>query len=147
MLVLFLVPVGVSAQSSAADVQQVVIDVFQALADGDGEKIRSLVTPDFTVLEDGEIWSLDTLIVMVKKQRPTGFKRVNSFNFLRSKITNKMASVEYFNTADISWSHGHAVIRWLESAVLVKIAGKWKLYSLHSTTVSDEEKKDAGGKQ
>jgi ketosteroid isomerase-like protein len=69
------------------------------------------------------------------------FKRVNSFDFLQTEVRGNTAWTSYFNQADMQINGTPRQVRWLESAVLVKEAGGWKVKVLHSTVIRPKEGK------
>lgn len=117
-------------------VQQVVIDLFQTLTDRDFDKMKESCTIDFTVLENGIIWNLDTLQekISLNKAIPD-FNRVNTIEFTDTRIKGKTAWVSYHNRADYIRNGKKSYVQWLESAVLVKEGKLWKIQLLHSTVV------------
>lgn len=93
------------------------------------------MTTDVTILEHGIVWNLDTLRAYFKQPRPADFKRVNSFDFFQTEADGRMAFVSYHNTADIHANDKDFMVKWLESAVLVRDGDKWRIKMLHSTRV------------
>jgi ketosteroid isomerase-like protein len=120
-------------QSEKQQVQQVVHLVFDALSEGNIAKMEQAVTADVTILETGEVWTLDTIRSYFRKPRPADFKRVNTLDFFQTEVQNKMAFVSYYNTADIHANGNNKTVKWLESAVLIKDDKAWKVKMLHST--------------
>lgn len=116
-------------------VKKVVVDAFQALADVDMHAFRRHCQPDFTLLENGEIWSVDTLEARMKPYIGSGMKRINTLDFVQVRMKGSTAWVTYRNRADIAQKGQSRTIRWLESAVLDKEKGVWKLAMLHSTVL------------
>lgn len=116
-------------------VKKVVVDAFQALADLDMTKFRSHCQPDFTLLENGEVWTVDTLEARIKPNIGSGMKRINTLVFRRVAVRGTTAWVTYDNRADIERKGQQRTVRWLESAVLEKVNGVWKLAMLHSTVL------------
>lgn len=117
-------------------VKKVIVDAFQALADVDMAKFRSYCQPDFTLLENGEVWTVDTLEARVKPYIGSGMKRINTINFKRVSVKGATAWVTYNNQADVEIKERRKTNRWLESAVLEKSKGAWKLAMLHSTVLT-----------
>lgn len=115
--------------------KKVVVDSFQAIADLDLPKLRSYCQTDFVLLEDGQVWTIDTLENRLKPNLGTGMKRVNTIDFINVKVKGPVAWVSYRNTADIVRDGKQRQVRWLESAVLEKTKGEWKLALLHSTVL------------
>ncbi len=117
-------------------VQQVVTDLFQALTDRDFDKLKVNCTADIIVLENGVIWSLDTLQdkIDLSKAIPD-FNRVNTIEITDTRIKGKTAWVSYHNRADYIRNGKKSYVQWLESVVLVKEGRKWRVQLLHSTVV------------
>src|SRR5688572_31033167 len=105
---------------AAREPQQVIELLFEALSEGSMTKMEQAVTPDMTILEHGVVWTLDTVRNYLSRKRPADFKRINSFEFFQTEITDKMAFVSYHNRADIHSNNKDRTVKWLESAVLVK---------------------------
>ena len=117
-------------------VQQTVTQVFSALADRNTEEMKNHLTSDCIVLEHGAIWNTDTLVSKVnQKKNVADFKRVNTLEFLDTKITGNIAWTYYYNNATLT-SNGKTInVKWLESAVLVQENSTWKIKLLHSTVL------------
>lgn len=107
--------------------------IFEALSEADVDKMEKAVTPDIKILEHGVVWTMDSIRFYMGKKRPADFKRINTFDFFQSEVSDKMAFVSYHNRADIHANNKDRTIRWLESAVLVKDKDGWKVKMLHST--------------
>lgn len=120
-------------QPQEAQVQQVLHSVFEAFAHGSFAEMEQAVTADVKILENGEVWNLDTISAYFLKPRPADFKRVNNLNFFQTEVGDKMAFVSYYNTAAIHANGKDRTVRWLESAVLIKNGKLWKVKMLHST--------------
>lgn len=114
-------------------VQEVVVRFFEGLTERNLEKMQECTTPDFTILEHGVIWNIDTLVALASRPVPADFKRFNTFDFFQTEISKDMAFVSYRNKAAISKSGEQRTVQWLESAVFVKEGKSWKMKMLHST--------------
>src|SRR5688572_32918120 len=125
-------------QSEKQQVQQVVHLVFDALSEGNIAKMEQAVTADVTILETGEVWTLDTIRSYFRKPRPADFKRVNTLDFFQTEVQGKMAFVSYHNTAAIHANGKDRMVKWLESAVLVKQGKSWRVKMLHSTRLKTD---------
>lgn len=130
MLILF---PAYSQKSNALQPQQVIELMFEAFSDGSMTKMQQAVTSDVKILEDGVVWNLDTIQFYLGKKRPADYKRVNTFDFFQTEVTEKMAFVSYHNRADIHANNKDRTVKWLESAVLVQENNLWKVKMLHST--------------
>ena len=114
-------------------VQNTVVDMFQALADLDAVKVLSYCTEDIAILENGVLWTSDTLKLKISQTKPEGFKRVNTFDFMDTVVKGKVAWTTYTNRADITRNGKQGYVRWLETAILIREKGVWKIKVLHST--------------
>ena len=113
--------------------EEVIKLVFEALSEANMSKMEQAVTPDIKILEHGVVWTLDTIRTYMAKKRPQDFRRVNSFEFFQRDVRDNMAFLSYHNRADIHANNKDRTIKWLESAVLVKVGQQWKVKMLHST--------------
>ena len=108
---------------------------FDGISEIHEEKLRATVTEDFILLENGHLWNMDTLVTKVKNPKNPGIRRVNKFEFIKTEREGNTAWVSYHNTADFSLNEKQQTVKWLESAVLRKEKGKWKIKLLHSTRI------------
>ena len=132
-LLLFLCSHVVMGQADSRRVHDVVVGFFEALSTYDLPGMEKCVTADFTLLEDGVIWTMDTVAALTGKPRAAGFKRLNHFDFFETMVKKDMAFVSYHNMAEITTTTGKRTVKWLESAVLVKEGKHWKIRMMHST--------------
>lgn len=111
----------------------VVQRLFAAMSANDEQAMKDTGTHDFHLLEVGEVWDMADLIVGIKRGKGK-FHRRNYFKVIRTVSHNDIIWVSYWNKADFTFTSGNRNSRaWLESAVLVKINGDWKIQMLHST--------------
>ena len=130
---------GQTNKEEEKKVKHVIVDAFQAIADLDLPKLRSYCQTDFSLLEDGQVWTIDTLENRLKPNLGSGMKRVNTIAFIQVTIKGPVAWVSYHNTADIEKNGKQRQVRWLESAVLVNTKREWKLALLHSTVLNPKK--------
>ncbi|GAA4344529.1 hypothetical protein [Flaviaesturariibacter amylovorans] len=132
-----------SALASPAVAQDAALEApvrrfFEGLSQLNDSLVRSTVTGDFQLLEVGEVWTLDTLLHHMAPMRGRGIRRENNFSFLRTEQQGNSAWASYHNTAVFSTAAGQQqTIRWLESVVLLRINGVWKIRMMHSTRIQD----------
>lgn len=108
---------------------------FDGISEIDADKLRAYTTGDFILLENGHLWNMDTLVSKISVRKNSGIKRVNKFQFIKTEQNENIAWVSYHNTADFSLNEKQQTVNWLESAVLKKESGRWKIKLLHSTRV------------
>ncbi len=122
-----------SAQNDQEKIKNAVTGFFNGLSLIDADSLQYYSTTDFHLLEDGEIWNLDTLVNRIMPRKNAGIKRVNEFEFIRLEQKGSMVWVSYHNTAIFSKGDKQRISKWIESAVLQKEKGRWKIQMLHST--------------
>jgi Domain of unknown function (DUF4440) len=137
----FILAINTRAQQNAPTnktaLQEVVKGLFGALSDLDVDKAKSFCTTDITILESGKVWNFDSLALRItnRKAKSTDFKRVNKLDFIETKAFGDIAWIYYFNQATITFDNKTTNVKWLESAVIKKDKGKWKISLLHSTEI------------
>ncbi|MEM7571030.1 MAG: serine hydrolase [Pseudomonadota bacterium] len=116
--------------ASRTAVFETVKGFFSALAASDKAQLMSLLTEDFRLLEDGEIWSAETLFDKITKP-----EREERWTLTQPRILvhGDMASIELRNTGAFSSARGRQNYEWVETGVLIKQNGAWRLKSYHST--------------
>jgi len=115
------------------EVQQVITRFFDALSVANIPQMKAEVSDGFILLENGEIWTIDTLANKISRPKPEGYLRLNSFDFIETKIEKNRAWVYYKNKAEITSKTRNTTIKWLESAILRKEKGRWRMELMHST--------------
>ncbi|MGZ5190428.1 MAG: nuclear transport factor 2 family protein [Flavisolibacter sp.] len=121
------------AQKENKEIESSIIGFFNGLSLINPDTLKFYSSTDFQLLENGEIWNLDTLIVKIMPRKNSNIQRINNFNFVKTEQNNETAWVSYYNTADYRLGDKQQTVKWLESAVLKKSNGKWKIQMLHST--------------
>ena len=121
-------------------VEATVEGLFAGIAELNPTKIKAYVTADMVLLENGAVWTVDSLVKALAPLNKATFSRKNTFEFMRTDVTDNTAWVAYRNTAEVTKDGRSATIRWLESATLVKVGDAWKIKLLHVTKLSAEPK-------
>lgn len=125
------------AQKNNQSVEAAVIGFFNGLSLRNTDSLKYYTTTDFQLLENGEVWNLDTLINKITPLKGSDITRTNHFDFITTSIKRNMAWVSYHNRADFRKGEKQQSVKWLESAVLLKEGGRWKIQMLHSTPLRD----------
>ncbi|RZK81244.1 MAG: nuclear transport factor 2 family protein [Pedobacter sp.] len=142
MFLILMSGIGLKAQNKSKKVvNQVVVDFFDGLAELKEEKLKVNTTKDFLLLEDGMVWTVDSLTKGFDGMRKASIKRVNSFQFIKTDIKGNTAWVSYYNKATITRGDNNRVIEWLESAVLIREGKDWKINLMHSTPLKKKSVK------
>jgi hypothetical protein len=135
LLLLLVISVSISlfAQKENKEIENSIIGFFNGLSLYNTDTLKFYSTTDFQLLENGEVWNMDTLIVKIMPRKNSNIQRINSFNFVKTEQNKETAWVSYYNSAEFSLGDKKQVVKWLESAVLKKNQGKWQIQMLHST--------------
>jgi hypothetical protein len=121
------------AQKEKEKIEEAIVIFFDGLTDVDVPKLKHITTDGFLLLEQGEVWNMDTMVHKLTLYKNPNRKRINKFEFIKTEQKDNIAWVSYFNTAEITVADKKQTIRWLESAVLLKQDKMWKVKLLHST--------------
>lgn len=124
------------AGDEAANVQQAIQDNYAAYSGFDEAKYRATTTDDFILLENGELIDREGDVAGMPKP-DIGFQRKDHFTFNSVKVEGDLAYAVYTLNSEIYDDVKGARSReWLESAILRRADGRWKMALLHSTRVS-----------
>ena len=78
------------------EVQQTVINFFEALSDRDSLAIKKHSTSDLQLIEYGSVWNTDTLILKtIILNTATDFKRTNTLDFINTTANKNTAWASY----------------------------------------------------
>jgi len=119
-----------------ANVQQTIIQLFDALSNRDSVSLKAHSAADITFYEYGQVWNMDTLILKaIVQNQSTDFKRTNSFEFINTTVDKTTAWVTYRLQSAITRDGKQLMLQWLETVLLVKAKKQWKVKHLHSTLI------------
>lgn len=134
-----------SAETDEQQIKDLIVNSFQDIfSENKREMLEEYYTPDFLLLERGEVWNLEIIKGYMDRAAEMDKipKRINSFEFLEVKISGDMAWTAYKNKA--VFKVGDEVmgeVNWLESATAIRTEDGWRLQMLHSTEVKSEDEK------
>ena len=139
LFIALLFTVAANAQTitkEQANVQQTIIQLFDALSNRDSVSLKAHSTANITFYEYGQVWNMDTLILKaIVKNKSTDFKRTNSFEFINTTVDKTIAWVTYRLQSAITMDSKQLMLQWLETIILVKAKKQWKVKHLHSTLI------------
>lgn len=102
----------------------------------DSTKISMYHTPDFVILENGEVWDNNRIKKYMRsrladKNRP---KRVNRMDYISIEKYGPSMQIAYHNKANF-YQNDSLVFsaEWLESALAIETPDGWRLKMMHST--------------
>ncbi|SES80395.1 hypothetical protein [Thalassotalea agarivorans] len=114
-----------------------VVDFFNALAKVEGYSLDTVVSDDFVLLENGELWNTAKLKEELGKSKIKS--RRNFFHIISTVKNDDMALVNYWNKAIVELEDRTVTLVWLESAVVTHSEGDWHLRQLHSTRILESK--------
>ena len=141
-LVLFLFAKGYPgvAQQPISGQQQKVVDVmtafFAAAHDDNLAKFHSVVAPGAYLYDSGVRFDGDSIMALIKTLHDAGKRYEWHVTEPDVHIDGKNAWIAYVNKGTITSGSVTTDKKWLESAILRKQSGSWKIVFLHSTPVA-----------
>jgi len=133
--------------STTKDDEKIIKDLIQGAFDDlwagfDSTKVLTYHTPDFIILEHGEVWD-NTKIKSWMKGRlanPSDVKRTNRMEYIAIDRYGPSIQASYYNYAEFFQSDTlQSKFRWLESAVAVPTEAGWRLKMMHSTKAPQKD--------
>lgn len=125
-----------SLTKSQQEVQQTVIKMFDALSNRDSMGLKLYCADDIALYEYGLVWNVDSLITRaITLNTATDFKRVNTIDFINTTVNESTAWATYNLQSAITSNGKQRIVQWMETVVLVKEKGDWKIKVLHSSMI------------
>ena len=128
-------PATVNA-ASASDQTQVVEamkTMYIAATQDDLAKFHTVAAPTFYAFDGGEPFSGDALMALIKKLHGAGKVFVWMVTDPEVHVDGETAWITFTNRGSVQDSTGTRSRTWLESAVLRKENGAWRILFFHST--------------
>jgi hypothetical protein len=112
--------------------KKVLTAYFDGIKNKDVNKMNSVTTSDFILLEDGKVWNNDSLINLINSFN--SFQGTWTFDYMRINVDELSGDIVYLNHGDFIFNDTtKSKFDWVESATFRKIDGEWKMNLLHST--------------
>ena len=138
MALAFSPALGYAAQNPPDD-QAAVVDtlrsLFAAAINENSAQFHALLAPDFYCFDGGRRFDVDSLYNLVLTLHKAGNVYVWSVNDPDVHVSGNLAWITYTNRGSITNQSGTQQLSWLESAILVKDSGHWRIRFFHSTRV------------
>ena len=106
---------------------------FGALQSGDSKAAGSLMTSAFFAYDAGKRFTGPALLLALEQAHAAGQHFEWNLSAFDVHMSCDQAWVAYENTGGVRTSQGLTPLHWLESAVLQRHDGRWRLVFLHST--------------
>jgi hypothetical protein len=141
LLIAAILPASASAASSAcagtsadqAQVADAMRTMYAAATTDDLDKFHTVAAPDFYAFDGGRRYDGDALMKMVKSFHDSGKIFVWTVTQPHVESDCHLAWITYINRGSMKDASGTKELSWLESAVLEKQAGTWRIRFFHST--------------
>lgn len=119
-------------QAEAEEVEATLMEFFDAISSYDYQTLRDIAAEDYVLIENGPIWTIDSLITVVKQfedQTTISYE----FSDMETTVEGRIAWMIYKNSGLMKMPDGERHYDWTESAVFRKQGNEWKMVLLHST--------------
>jgi len=140
----FAVPAGAEAPDcpdpavARAQVEHTIHAFFDALRLQDKAPLRGLVTQTFYAFDVGKRFPGTTLGDIVSDALDVGIEINWNLGPMDTEIRCDVAWSQWENTGSVGSPPDPAPVRWLESAVLIYVDGRWKLDFFHSQRAQED---------
>jgi hypothetical protein len=120
--------------SDAVDVAETIRTMYAAAVADDVAKFNSLVMPGFYMYDNGQRFEGDAIMKLMEQQYAKGFKYVWTVQEPDVHVSCNEAWIAYVNHGSVQrGADAPMPVTWLESAVLERVNGAWKIAFFHST--------------
>jgi quercetin dioxygenase-like cupin family protein len=109
--------------------------MYVALTKDNAELFRAVTAPDFFTYDGGKRFNGDELMAFIKSRHDAGVVYVWEITEPDVRVDGRTAWITYVNRGSVADAAGKKDVVWLESAVLQKEAGGWRVQFFHSTRV------------
>jgi hypothetical protein len=118
-----------------AAVVQTVRTMYDAAATDDLKKFASVTAPGFYIYDNGQRFEGDAIMKLIIAQHAKGAKYIWTVTQPDVHVYCDEAWVAYVNDGSVQLSPDAPVtpMKWLESAILQRENGEWKIVFFHST--------------
>jgi ketosteroid isomerase-like protein len=140
---IFTVPASAADQAvtpnDEVQVTEAIRSLFAAATADNLDDLHAVTTSDFYAFDAGGRFTRDGLMDLIKAAHAEGKVYTWTVNEPEVHISGNIAWVTYVNRGSIIDVSGTKDMTWLESAVLQKERGVWRIRFLHSTRVPDKK--------
>jgi ketosteroid isomerase-like protein len=120
-------------------VTEAIRSLFAAATADDRDKLYAVTTSDFYAFDGGGRFTRDGLMDLIKAAHADGKVYVWTVNEPEVHISQDVAWVTYVNHGSVTDVSGTKDMTWLESAVLEKQKGVWRIRFFHSTRIPEQK--------
>ena len=129
----------VDVEAEKQDVEKVIRDFYDAASTQNFQGIRDLCTDDYILFESGQVMNVEDFINFITPFK--GATMTYNLEDVKINVEGSVAWMRMRSKAEMTMGEQVMNHEWLESAVLKKQEGIWKITFYHSTTVEPPEEK------
>jgi ketosteroid isomerase-like protein len=129
----------VDVEADMQNVEKVIRDFYDAASTQNFQGIRDLCTDDFVLFESGQVMNVEDFINFITPFKGATF--TYNFEDVKIDVEGSVAWMRMRCKAKMTMGEQETNFEWLESGVLKKQEGIWKIAFYHSTTVEHPEEK------
>ena len=112
---------------------QVLQNYFDAVTEFDYQRMRDQCSASYLLFEDGEVWTVEDHINFLKQYEGKA-NIAYSLQDVSRAIQDGVVWITHRNKAKATIEGQPVSFEWIESAIIRKEEGEWKLVLFHSTT-------------
>jgi ketosteroid isomerase-like protein len=127
-----------SPTADQTQVTEAIRSFFAAASADDLEKLHAVTTPDFYAFDAGGRFTGGALMDLITAAHAAGKIYLWTVNEPEVHISGDTAWITYVNHGSIKDASGTKDVTWLESAVLEKEKGVWRIHFFHSTRAPEK---------
>ena len=128
-----------ASPNANAEIERTVHAFFDALRNADRVEFRRLTTTSFSSFDGGKRFAGTELVDLVRDAHARGVQLNWSLGPLDTEIGCNVAWTNWENVGSAGVPPDVKPVRWLESAVLVRRDGTWKIDFFHSARAAAVE--------
>ena len=130
---------AVDIEAEKQNVEEVVRNFYDAVTSHNYQGIRDLCTDDYILFESGQVMNVEDFINFITPFE--GATMTYNLEDVKVDVEDSIAWIRLRSKAKVTMGEQVMDYEWLESAVLKKQEGIWKIAFYHSTTVEPPEEK------
>lgn len=121
--------------SSEAQIIEAMTTMYVAATADDLPKFNTVASPEFYAFDGGKRFTGDALMALIARLHAAGSVYVWRVTEPEVHVHGDLAWITYVNRGSIQDASGTKPLTWLESAILRKEQGRWRIRFFHSTRV------------
>jgi lactoylglutathione lyase len=124
-------------QSDSAKIIHLLKDDYATMKNWDVQKHIANCTPDYLLIEGGEIWTLEREIKNYESNANEVIDRKDYFDIKTVKVFGDVAYDVHTLKSVFTKNNVSRTVVWNESVTFRKVNGAWKIALIHSTRISE----------